>query len=195
MLSGLFFSVKIKHFCSQLENHTDIQALFIAHYEQLHRYAFTILKDADEAKDIVQAVFLRIMEKEVPLHTIEHPKAYLYRSVYNESINNIKKTELKEKHHSMQVQEVYTADTPTSVQEEAAMIKQKVEQVLQQLPSQCREVFVKSRAEQKKYTEIASEMGIAVKTVEAHMSKALKLIRQIIRVFIGIVCLCNDLNW
>ncbi len=44
-------------------------------------------------------------------------------------------------------------------------------------------VFVKSRAEQKKYSEIAAEMGIAIKTVEAHMSKALKLIRQITKGF------------
>ncbi len=178
-----------------MEKHTDIQALFRAHYEQLHRYAFTILKDTDEAKDIVQAVFLRILEKEVPLHTIEHPRAYLYRSVYNESINNIRKTELKTRHHSLLLQQATSTDTPGSDLEEAALLKQKVDQVLDQLPTQCREVFVKSRAGQKKYTEIASEMGIAVKTVEAHMTKALKLIRQIIRVFIGIICLCSDLNW
>lgn len=195
MISGLFFYTKFKHFCFRLENHTDIQALFLAHYEQLHRYAFTIVKDGDEAKDTVQAVFLRILEKEVPLHTIEHPKAYLYRSVYNESINHIRKTELQEKHHSLLFQAAATTDAQHSVVEETLLMKQKVDKVLDQLPPQCREVFVKSRAEQKKYTEIAEEMGIAVKTVEAHMSKALKLIRQIIRVFIGIICLCSDLNW
>lgn len=178
-----------------MENHTDIQTLFLAHYEQLHRYAFTLLKDADDAKDIVQGVFLRLLEKQVPLHTIEHPRAYLYRSVYNESINSIKKTELKEKHHALLVHDASNVEMPGAAAEDIQVLKQKIEQVLDQLPPQCREVFVKSRADQKKYTEIASEMGIAVKTVEAHMSKALKLIRQIIRVFIGIICLCSDLNW
>lgn len=194
MLSGFFFYTFFKDFCFALENQADIQALFTAHYEQLHRYAFTIVKDADEAKDIVQAVFLRILEKEVPLHSIEHPKAYLYRSVYNMSINNIRKTELQDKHHAVLLRETST-DTGGTDAEDAALLKQRVDQVLDQLPAQCREVFVKSRAEQKKYTEIASELGIAVKTVEAHMSKALKLIRQIIRVFVGIICLCSDLNW
>ena len=193
MNSGLFFYTKFKHFCFRLKNHTDIQALFLAHYEQLHRYAFTIVKDGDEAKDIVQAVFLRILEKEVPLHTIEHPRAYLYRSVYNESINHIRKTELQEKHHSLLVQAADTTDASHSVAEEALPMKQKVDKVLDQLPPQCREVFVKSRAEQKKDSEIATELGIAVKTVEAHMSKALKLIRMIVGVFVLLVCLYRDL--
>lgn len=179
-----------------MDQPTDIQSLFLMHYEALHRYAFTLVKDNDEAKDVVQAVFLQMLEKNIPLHTIEHPKAYLYRSVYNLSINNLKKTELQERHHMLIRKESSYTDTYTPGQdaEEILGLKQQVDRVLDQLPPQCREVFVQSRANQKKYTEIASEMGISVKTVEAHMSKALKLVRQIVRVFIGIICLCFELN-
>ncbi|SDG38127.1 RNA polymerase sigma factor, sigma-70 family [Chitinophaga filiformis] len=46
------------------------------------------------------------------------------------------------------------------------------------LPEQCRVIFLKSREEGKKYAEIAAELNISVKTVEAQMSKALKLMRE-----------------
>jgi RNA polymerase sigma-70 factor (ECF subfamily) len=49
--------------------------------------------------------------------------------------------------------------------------------VLENLPPQCRLIFVKSRMENKRYATIAMEMGISVKTVEAQMGKALKIFR------------------
>lgn len=66
------------------------------------------------------------------------------------------------------------------------------------LPPQCREVFIKSRSGDMKYSEIATVMGISVKTVEAHMSKALKIIRGVLRVFLPIICLtgiCSPLKY
>lgn len=146
----------------------------------------------DEAKDVVQMVFINLWEKRDMLKITTSPKAYLYRSVYNESINYIKKQEVQQKHYNVIAHEKGTASDVPFDQDEELLLKKRIEEVLQQLPPQCREVFVKSRAEQKKYTEIAAELGIAVKTVEAHMSKALKLIRQIVRVFIGLVCLYSD---
>ena len=145
----------------------------------------------DDAKDIVQTVFTNLWLKRESLNITTSPKAYLYRSVYNESLNFIKKQEVVEKHSKLIGQEQERTDS-TFDKDEELIWKQKLENVLEQLPPQCREVFVKSRAEQKKYTEIASELGIAVKTVEAHMSKALKIIRQIVRVFVGVICLYCD---
>ncbi len=171
----------------------EIEQLFKEHYEQLHRYAFTVLKNEDAAKDAVQAVFLTLWEKRETLHINTSPKAYLFRSVYHESLNYLRKQEVLQKHHNAAatVQEA-TIQRPFAAEDDM-QVKEQIDQVLRELPPQCREVFVKSRAEQKKYTEIAQEMGIAVKTVEAHMSKALKLIRQILRVFIGLLCLYNSL--
>lgn len=172
---------------------TEIEQLFKEHYEQLHRYAFTILKNEDSAKDVVQAVFLTLWEKRETLHINTAPKAYLFRSVYHESLNYLRKQEVLRKHHSAATTgQEDTFQKPFAIEDEM-LVKEQIDQVLRELPPQCREVFVKSRAEQKKYTEIAKEMGIAVKTVEAHMSKALKLIRQILRVFIGFLCLYNSL--
>lgn len=159
----------------------------------MHRYAFTILKNADEAKDVVQAVFLNLWEKRASLNITTSSKAYLFRSVYNESLNYLKKQEVLQKHHhlSSSMGPLEQEQRPFAFEDEL-FLKQKIENVLQELPPQCRDVFIKSRAEQKKYSEIASELGIAVKTVEAHMSKALKLIRKIVGVFVVLACLYRD---
>lgn len=181
------------HICVLLTDPTEIAQLFKEHYEQLHRYAFTILKNEDEAKDIVQSVFLTLWEKRDTLHINSSPKAYLFRSVYHESLNYIRKQEVLRKHHTAAGEVLEDTEQKPFAFEEELLIKEQIDQVLRELPPQCREVFVKSRAEKKKYSEIAQEMGIALKTVEAHMSKALKLIRQMLRVFIGLICLYNNL--
>lgn len=55
---------------------------------------------------------------------------------------------------------------------------QKLHHLIDQLPPRCREVFVKSKLEKRKYKEIAVDMGISIKTVENQMSKALHFLRE-----------------
>lgn len=167
----------------------EIEQLFKEHYEALHRYAFTILKDEDDAKDVLQMVFINIWERRESLNIMGSAKSYLYRSVYNESLNYIKKEGVRQKHHQGAGSLQDSVDMRQSEIESALEWKQKVNKVLEQMPPQCRTVFVKSRTENKKYIEIAEELGISVKTVEAHMSKALKIIRTIVGVLLIVCCL------
>lgn len=61
---------------------------------------------------------------------------------------------------------------------EAGEVQSRIQQALDKLPPKCREVFENSRFEGKKYKEISESMGISVKTVEVHMTKALKILRE-----------------
>ena len=56
-------------------------------------------------------------------------------------------------------------------------LQDKIDEVINEMPEKCRAVFVLSRFEELKYKEIAEQLGISIKTVENHMSKALKIIR------------------
>ena len=67
--------------------------------------------------------------------------------------------------------------SPESLQIETDEITQLVAEAVSQLPGRCRDVFLKSRSEQLSNAEIAAEMQISVKTVEAQMSKALRRLR------------------
>ena len=153
------------------------EQVFKTHYKNLHAYAFTILRDEDEAEEMVQQVFFKLWERSEHLSFSGSIAAYLYRAVHNESLNFIKHQKVKADH---QMHVAYSMKN-RSEQAQPKMIRKELEnkfrEALNELPEQCRTVFQLSRFEDMKYKEIADKLDISVKTVENHMGKALKLLR------------------
>lgn len=151
-----------------------VEEYFQLFFEGLHRYAFTFLRDNDAAKDAVQEVFVRLWEKRERLDASQSVKAYLYTSVYHYCLN-IKRHEKVKREYTATQQEPAAVSNDTLLSKEAAL---QIRKALDSLPPQCRLIFCKSRFEDKKYAAIAAEMNLSVKTVEAQMGKALKILRQ-----------------
>lgn len=150
-----------------------IEQSFHDHYEGLHRYAFTILKDNDNAKDAVQAVFLKLWEKKETIDEEQSLKSYLYTAVYNYCLNIKRHEKIKARYvHENNVMQHEGANVLVSKE-----ISQQIMNHIAALSPQCQLIFTKSRFEGKKYADIAAEMGLSVKTVEAQMGKALKILR------------------
>ncbi|MFC3199979.1 RNA polymerase sigma-70 factor [Parapedobacter deserti] len=147
---------------------------FKSNVKALHAYAYTILREDGAAEEIVQNVFLKLWEnrKRMAIHT--SLKAYLYKSVYHESLNYLKHLQVRRKY-----MEEAMANLRQQVPDEAPdeELQRQLGEALSQLPEKCRTVFQMSRFEDFKYQEIADKLGISLKTVEAHMGKALKLLR------------------
>lgn len=151
------------------------EQVFKTHYKNLHAYAMTILKDTDEAEEIVQQVFFKLWERSEKLHVSGTMAAYLYRAVHNESLNFIKHQKVKETHR---LHVAYTMKhNPQQSPGRGKELEQKIREALNELPEQCLTVFQLSRFEDMKYREIADKLQISVKTVENHMGKALKILR------------------
>jgi RNA polymerase sigma-70 factor (ECF subfamily) len=74
------------------------EQVFKTHYKNLHAYAFTILRDEDEAEEMVQQVFFKLWERSEHLSFSGSIAAYLYRAVHNESLNFIKHQKVKADH-------------------------------------------------------------------------------------------------
>lgn len=131
----------------------------------------------DEAEEMVQNAFLTIWEKRASLEVHTSLKSYLYRAVYNSSLNHVKHLKVQQKH------EAFYRNTTTLEHENA--IEQLMEnelhalaqKAIEELPSQCRMVFKLSRYENLSYNEIAEQMNLSVKTVENHIIRALKALR------------------
>jgi RNA polymerase sigma-70 factor, ECF subfamily len=147
---------------------------FLEYFEQLFHYAFTIVKNNAEAKDIVQTAFIKLWEKRAEVNLITSSRSYLYTSVYHLSLNTIRDRKIHESHHENVVKK-WSSSTNTLEQKET---RARIQQAIDSLPPKCREVFYKSRFQEKKYAEIANEMNISIKTVEAQMGKALKYLRE-----------------
>jgi RNA polymerase sigma-19 factor, ECF subfamily len=153
------------------------EQVFKTHYKNLRAYAFTILRDEDEAEEMVQQVFFKLWERSENLSFSGPVAAYLYRAVHNESLNFLKHQKVKAGH---QLHVAYSMKNK-SEHEPGKMMRKELEnkfrEALNELPEQCRTVFQLSRFEDMKYKEIADKLDISVKTVENHMGKALKLLR------------------
>ncbi len=157
-------------------NEHSFQQIFHAYYENLCHYAFTILRDMDDAEDIVQSMFLKIWEKRQTLIITHTVKAYLYKAVYHQCLNyfdhravRVKFKERKAVEHDKEVQhpEVFPDE-----------LEERIIAAINTLPKQCRTIFMMSRYQEMKYVEIARVLDISVNTIENQISKALRILRE-----------------
>lgn len=163
------------------------ELLFNLYSKNLVRYAATIVKDQDEAEDIVQQLFVGIWTKKETLDVNSSLKSYLYKSVYNSSLNKIKQQTVKD---SYAVYFTYVADgtaAGAAAEMERKETDLRIQQAIDDLPEQCGIIFRMSRFEQLKYQQIADQMGLSVKTVENQMGKALKHMRERLKDYITIL--------
>ncbi len=160
----------------QYNDETSFEQLFKTHYNALHAYAQVILKDEDVAEEIVQGMFLKFWEKRESLQ-IQSVKAYLYKCVYNDSINYLKQEKTKSKYQEFTVHTMNTEHEPAAAKVELKELQKHLREALNQLPEQCRTIFQMSRFDELKYREIADQLGLSIKTVENQMGKALKILR------------------
>ena len=153
------------------------ERIFRKYYKALCGYVLGILGDEGQAEDVVQEVFIYFWEHREELKVENSLRAYLYTSVRHRALKLLQKQALIQKHSSKLTEFVeYMLSTEYTFEEEQAISKMK--EVLQELPQQCLKVFLMSNLEEKKYSEIADELGISINTVKSHITKAYRVIRQ-----------------
>jgi RNA polymerase sigma-70 factor (ECF subfamily) len=153
-----------------------IEVAFKTHFRQLFAYAITMVKDDVVAEEMVQNVFYKLWKNKDQLEIGTSLNAYLYRSVYNECLNHMKHEQVKaayQQYTATQMNHSNNAGEHIRLKE----LQQRIDTALKDLPEQCRTIFQMSRFEELKYAEIASKLGLSIKTVENQMGKALKLMR------------------
>lgn len=158
------------------------EQLFKAHFVHLCNFANQFVQDSDSAKDITQKVFINLWESREKIDPQKAIQSYLFTSVRNRCLNYIR----DQKKYRSHVLDVEIADLEIGFEEVDSGIselKEKVAEALNTLPEKCRLVFEMSRYKNMKYREIAEELDVSVKTVEAHMSKALKNLREHLKDF------------
>ena len=153
------------------------EQVFKSHFKNLHAYAYAILKDEDEAEEVVQQVFFKLWERSHNLTFSGSIAAYLYRAVHNESLNVLKHQKIKTGHQLHIAYSMKNKSEHIHGKIHEKQLENKLRDALNELPEQCRTVFQLSRFEDMKYREIADKLEISVKTVENHMGKALKFLR------------------
>lgn len=155
------------------------ELLFRKMYVRLCCYANKFLNDPEETKEIVQDVFSALWENREGLNSDCPVEAYLYKITRNSSISRLRRRK-SENAYTEITRLVYVDHNDESpVYEELCVheLERKLAMALEKMPDGCRRVYDLSRNEGLKYSEIAKSLNISVKTVEAQMSKAFRILR------------------
>ena len=155
------------------------EQVFDTCYESLCHYAYTLLRDRDEAEDTVQAMFVKLWELRSELEIKQTVRAYLFRAVYNQCMNQREHRVVMKKHEDyQQYSSAGNAQLPEVFVHE---LEEKVRQAVDGLPPQCRTIFMMSRYEELHHNEIAERLTLSVNTVQNQVCKALKILREQLR--------------
>jgi RNA polymerase sigma-70 factor, ECF subfamily len=162
-----------------------LEMVFRNWYTPLCRFAWTYLNDKDEAEEVVQSVFVQFWEKRGDISIDTSLKSYLYSSVRNASLNVIKHRKVRADHAKFVTSNAQSATQMVQSDE----LQKRIDAAINKLPEQCRLVFQLSRWEELKYAEIADRLSISVKTVENHIGKALRIMREELKDYLPLMAI------
>jgi len=151
-------------------------ALFVKYYEMLCVNAFFYLKDAEEAKELVQEFFVDLLEKKGYVHLKGDIKGYLYRSVKNRCLNRLRKQE-HDQRHCEQFKWEHTAIFPDEDVEGKEQLYRVLRRTFANLSLQRKSALTLIYVQDKRYQEAADAMGISVNSLKTHLKLALKKLR------------------
>lgn len=165
------------------------ERLFRQYYRPLCSYACTLVKDKDEAEEVVQTVFYNLWKKRESLNIDGAVKPYLYRAAHNDSLNRLKHQKVKRDYAGDYIKTADSNSADASGGLQAKELNHRIHQAIDSLPEQCGQVFRLSRFGHLKYSEIADKLDISVKTVENHMGKALRIMREQLKDYVHLLVL------
>jgi RNA polymerase sigma-70 factor (ECF subfamily) len=153
-------------------------------YSRLYNFANGYLNHEENTKEVLQDVFLRLWDHRDKLAVNTVLNAYLFTLTRNRCIDIIRKerlmlqfrTDKQDEYHRLT--ENFDALSDPILDDLFAMeIQVEITKAVNGLPEQCRKVFVLSRTNGMKNKEISETLGLSEKTVESHLTKALKTIK------------------
>jgi RNA polymerase sigma-70 factor (family 1) len=164
-------------------DHSAFKIVFDTWQESIFKFLYYKTNDTQLAEDLLQDVFLKFWNARVALDENQSIKNYLYTIADNLVLNqwrHLKVVARHEREHEHERKEVSVTDNPQFVLEEKEW-HARLQHAIDTLPEKPRIVFLMSRMEDLSYQEIADRLSISIKTVESHMVKALKLLRQSVK--------------
>jgi RNA polymerase sigma-70 factor (family 1) len=151
--------------------------IFTKYYSDLVRFSFGFTRNSDSSEEIVQEVFLKLWENRFTLDIHTSLKSYLLKNVQNRSIDSLRHTTISNKYAAVVLDHPLLSQNDTEDYIMFSELEASFNQAMENIPALYAEVFRLSRIEALNYQEIASKLGVSVRTVEVRISKALSLLR------------------
>ena len=159
--------------------------LFQEFYQQHKKSVFAIvnlrLPDLEDAKDVVQEIFLELWLKRDTLAEIRDMQPYLYVVARNQVISAFRRKNIQLKNEGLLLEGLNTLDYSAEENTMARELYQQISVIVEKLPETTRQCYQLSKNEGKKNREIADILNISEKTVRNNISEALKRLRMILK--------------
>lgn len=147
-------------------------------YDRLFRIAYYFVKREEWAQEIVLDVFMRLWEQRAKLPEIKNIEDYCFILTKNASLNYLE----KESRHTAFSTEQFPEPSDQADSPEETLISEELfaryVKALDRLPERCREVFIRIREEKQSYAQVAEDLDISVKTVDAQLQKAVTRLKE-----------------
>lgn len=160
------------------------EKLFRLYYPRLKNYASSILRDPDEAEDLVQDVFYQVWLNHMKLDEEKNIGSYLFTLLKNRCLNVLRHRVIEEKYSIQKnkdfAEELYHVsfmEAEEFVSLEERLISE-LETVISGMPEKCQIAFRLKWFERKKIREIAEIMDISTTMVDKHLAKGIQIVRE-----------------
>lgn len=160
------------------DNMLAFDILYKKYCKRVYKFGYSILKSKEESENLMQDVFLNLWENRNKVKKDSSVKSYVFTITYNSAISIFreKAREYEFVEYLKSLQEIN--EEPVNVELEYHELANKLDEVIKALPQRQKEVYLLHRFEGLKYSEIAERLNLSVNTIENHMSRALKTIRE-----------------
>lgn len=155
------------------------EKVYALYYERLCQYLLSYSQDRSQVEDVVQEVFIGLWKKRNVLDIQTSLSGYLYRSAYNRMMD-IYRSNDREDTFLMNYYDMAILRAEGQEEEYKKNLLKRLKSCIERLPDRCQEVFVKSKLSRQTNQEVANHFKISVKTVEGHISKGYRLLKECI---------------
>lgn len=162
--------------------HIETERVFKEHYREFCLLSYSYVLCMDQAEDIVQDVFLKIMTRKDSVEIL-NLKAYIWNSVKNTSLKSLERSKRMEPI----LKDVLALPEFEEVEVDDRQLHQKLQGALDKLPPQCKNVFELCAVDGQKYDYAAGHLGISKNTVKTQMKKAYKILRGALAVCLPLI--------
>ncbi len=162
----------------------NFDGIYLSYFSGLCRFAREYVLSDQAAENIVQNVFLLLWERHRVLQIQGTVSSYLYELVRNKCIDHLRHQKVAREYQAEMALKLAALEQMGTNTLPGEDIEQKVREAIDRLPEKCREIFLMSRVEGKKYAQIAEITELSVNTIENQISIALKKLRTDLKDFI-----------
>ena len=153
---------------------TAFKVVYEEYFAKLTQFIFKMSRNQNLSEEMAQQTMVKVWEQREKIILTTSLKSYLYKVSYNEYLIYLR---TKSKFPNIEDAVIEAIDEIEDEQDNQILLD-KIRKEIDNLPPKCREVFILSKINGMKYKEIAEQLNISTKTIESHMTKALKQIRE-----------------